>query len=318
MNWLDFVILIIFVLYVWSDYCRGFLRLCADFIGLILAFIIALRYYSVLTGFIVGHSHINFSNAQPLAFLIIWLLTQTIFFGLSKIISYYTPRPIKDSNINKYLAIFPALAKGFIFIIVVIILVMASPVSNDWKNQFKKSLIFSLNLKYAIGFEDRLEKIFGGSNDSLATVSKNNFEPDETKDLQFATREMKIDLSAEKIIFTKINEERSRLGLKVLVEDPQITEIARAHSKDMLINGYFSHTSKDGRTLFDRFIDAKIMFQKGAENIALAPSAELTHMGLMNSQKHKDNILNPEFTRVGVGVMNAGKYGLMTTEDFAN
>ena len=38
----------------------------------------------------------------------------------------------------------------------------------------------------------------------------------------------------------------------------------------------------------------------------------------MNSEKHRENILDPSVTRVGIGVMDAGQYGMMVTQDFVN
>jgi uncharacterized protein YkwD len=43
----------------------------------------------------------------------------------------------------------------------------------------------------------------------------------------------------------------------------------------------------------------------------------MVHRGLMNSPGHRANILNREFTRVGIGVQDAGIYGLMVTQNFA-
>ena len=53
------------------------------------------------------------------------------------------------------------------------------------------------------------------------------------------------------------------------------------------------------------------------ENIALAPSVETAHRNLMNSPGHRANILDPAFTRVGIGIIVAPGAGLMVSQEFA-
>lgn len=318
MNWIDIVIIIIFTLYVYEDSHRGFLRLFADLVSLIVAFVIALVLYLPLVNFL-AYFKIVFVNIESICFLSIWLILQFVFFTLSKIVSRQTSETVKKSKINRYLAFIPAIVKGVFLIIVMTILTLYVPLSQTGKNVFKKSLIIGVTLGWASDFEAKLENIFTGpsTNNSVSNQTK-NYVNDETVDLRFSTTNMTIDETAEKIIFDKVNEERQKVGLNPLVSDTLIRNVARAHSRDMLANGYFSHTSQNGEVLLDRLVNAKVSFSTAAENIATAPTAELVHLGLMNSEKHKKNILDPSFTRVGIGVMDAGQYGLMVTQDFAN
>ena len=54
------------------------------------------------------------------------------------------------------------------------------------------------------------------------------------------------------------------------------------------------------------------------ENIAYAPTTALANDGLINSPEHRDNILSKDFNKIGVGVIDAGTYGKMFTQDFTN
>ncbi|MEI6040540.1 MAG: CvpA family protein [Candidatus Berkelbacteria bacterium] len=319
MNWIDGVLILVFSYYVLEDSRRGFLRVVADFIGLVLAFSIALFAYIPFASFVSVNFNLDYEAAKPLSFLILWIGSQLIFFIFSKIISYYTPAQIKESKTNRYLAVLPAMFKGVFFVIMLIILVLAAPISADQKKLIQKSAIVNLTLKYASNLEGSLEKVFNNSSTKLSDLKTvSNDTNTESMALNFLTNSMNIDENAEKIILAKINTERQKMGLNPLISDVLIRNVARIHSRDMLARGYFSHTGKDGETLFDRLVRAKVDFQEAAENLALASSPEAVHAGLMNSPKHKQNILNPSFTRVGIGVMNAGKYGLMVTQDFAN
>jgi uncharacterized protein YkwD len=54
------------------------------------------------------------------------------------------------------------------------------------------------------------------------------------------------------------------------------------------------------------------------ENLALAPSVDLAHIGLMNSPSHRENILDPNFKRIGIGIIDADPYGKMITQVFTD
>jgi uncharacterized protein YkwD len=61
-----------------------------------------------------------------------------------------------------------------------------------------------------------------------------------------------------------------------------------------------------------------INYIAAGENLALAQTVEIAHMGLMNSPGHRANILNPKFGRIGIGIMDGGIYGIMVTQNFRN
>ena len=115
-----------------------------------------------------------------------------------------------------------------------------------------------------------------------------------------------------------VNRERAAAGLAPLAPDPELTEVARAHSTDMFARGYFSHITPEGRSPFDRMNAAGVKYQTAGENLALAPTLPIAHNGLMNSPGHRANILRPEFGRVGIGIMDGGARGLMVTQNFRN
>jgi uncharacterized protein YkwD len=72
----------------------------------------------------------------------------------------------------------------------------------------------------------------------------------------------------EQEIFRLINIERTKAGLSTLVPDTRLDKIARAHSADMLANGYFSHTDKSGCDSACRVSNAGVhMEQCGGEHL---------------------------------------------------
>lgn len=81
---------------------------------------------------------------------------------------------------------------------------------------------------------------------------------------------------------------------------------------------YFSHVSPEGKDIGDRLQAAGIAYRVSGENLAYAPDVSTAHRGLMNSEGHRRNILDPEFHRVGIGIIDSGTYGCIFTQVFAN
>ena len=126
------------------------------------------------------------------------------------------------------------------------------------------------------------------------------------------------DPSAEATMLAYVNEQRTQRGLAPLRLDPSLTAVARAQSADMFRQSYFSHDAPNGATPFDRMHAAGIRYTMAGENIAYAPTVSIADTGLMNSPEHRANILRPEFTRIGVGVVSGGLFQEMFTQDFAD
>jgi uncharacterized protein YkwD len=122
----------------------------------------------------------------------------------------------------------------------------------------------------------------------------------------------------EEQMLNMINRERQKEGLNPLVIDPDLVPVARRHSEDMFIRGYFSHYTPEKAGFVERFKASRITYSKAGENLAMAPTLQMTHNNLMKSPGHRKNILRPNFGRVGIGIMDGGRYGIMVTQDFRN
>lgn len=113
-----------------------------------------------------------------------------------------------------------------------------------------------------------------------------------------------------------VNQERVKAGLKPLTVDMRLVETARAKSRDMVDRAYFGHISPVLGSPFDQMRRAGISYRYAGENLAGAPTVEQAHAALMKSPGHRANILSPNFTRIGVGIVNGGPYGKMFTQQF--
>jgi uncharacterized protein YkwD len=127
----------------------------------------------------------------------------------------------------------------------------------------------------------------------------------------------------EAVLVEMINKERKEAGIAPLNHDFRIKEVARNHSNEMKTMAYFSHNSPvpENRTLAERLSKAAVNYWVAGENIAVYPkgadyrelASELMDK-YMNSATHRNNILNPSFTSVGVGVASDSK--IFVTLDF--
>ena len=115
-----------------------------------------------------------------------------------------------------------------------------------------------------------------------------------------------------------VNREREAAGVPPLRMDPGIREVARAYSIQMFREGFFSHVDPSGASPFDRMRRGDVRFLAAGENLALAPTVEIAHDGLMKSPGHRANILNRRFGRAGIGVADGGMHGKMFTQNFAD
>lgn len=123
---------------------------------------------------------------------------------------------------------------------------------------------------------------------------KDGFYAENSNDLRLGFEDLMVDL---------INESRISNGLYPLKYDKKLNEVARLHSRDMIINKFFDHTGSDGSNAKERAERLGYAERMYGENIAFGQYSSIhAHEELMNSIGHRENILNDEFTHVGVGV----------------
>ncbi|WP_098743117.1 CAP domain-containing protein [Paenibacillus sp. EZ-K15] len=106
-------------------------------------------------------------------------------------------------------------------------------------------------------------------------------------------------------VVTLVNKERANAGLKPLTVHAKLTTVALDKAKDMSNNNYFSHTSPTHGSPFDMMKAYGISYGYAGENIAKGQRTPQEVMNSwMNSQGHRENILSPNFTKIGVGYYN--------------
>jgi uncharacterized protein YkwD len=124
------------------------------------------------------------------------------------------------------------------------------------------------------------------------------------------------DVAAEAEVLRLVNAERAKVGCQAVTPSPSLARLAGAFSADMANRAFFDHTDPDGDTPWDRADQAGVT-GLGGENIARGQAdAAAVMTAWMNSDGHRANILNCDYTRLGVGVHYAAG-GPWWTQDFA-
>lgn len=118
-----------------------------------------------------------------------------------------------------------------------------------------------------------------------------------------------------------VNKDRKKHGFKSLFMQDDLSDVARAHSKDMAKLDYFDHTNFAGQSHSDRYLDAKISDVVSGENLAkiggFSHPVIRAEIGLMNSPGHRANILNKSYNCVGIGVHKSDRGVYYYTQNFA-
>lgn len=117
-----------------------------------------------------------------------------------------------------------------------------------------------------------------------------------------------------------VNQERTKRGLQAVTLSPTLCKIADEYACEMIIKGFFDHTSPDGQGPGQRAINAGYMFLAIGENLAGGQnSPEWAMKEWMNSREgHRENILATQWREIGVAVRLGGIHGVYWVQEFGN
>lgn len=113
-----------------------------------------------------------------------------------------------------------------------------------------------------------------------------------------------------------LNADRTKNGLVPLAYSAQLTKLAEDYAMDMINRQFFAHNNPEGLTPFDRMDQYDIVYRYAGENLALNDSVSAAQAAFMNSPTHRANVLNPNFTEVGIGVKYAPNGKIYVVQEF--
>jgi len=317
-NYIDLIIILVLFYFATEAWRHGFWVILVDFISFLGSILFSLSFYKYASLFLRSNFSLSNSVSNALGFLATAIITEGILgFVLAKFL-HKVPEKLRERTFLKIAAVIPAIGEGLILIAFILTLAVAFPLRPSIKADIVKSRFGAVILTKTVGVEKSVNEIFGGViEDSLTYLT---VKPGSRESISVPTQSnnLKADTEGAREMFSLINKERSKLGTPELIWDEKIAMISQNYATYMWENHYFGHIALDGKDVGDRLRQGNINYSVAGENLALAPTVITAHNGLMSSQGHKDNILNTEFKKVGIGVVDNGIYGKIFVQVFTD
>lgn len=317
-NAVDVLLGFVTALGIWGGWIRGFIRGALELLLLALGLLAALWGYHPVAALTEQHVASLGAWTRPLAFLSIFIVARLTLGGLLHPFLSRLPVQTHGHRANRALGTIPGFINGLINATIVAVLLLSVPLFDGLSAKTRDSTLANHLAAPAEWLEAKLSPVFDQA--VRQTLNRLTVQPEsrESVKLPFAVSSPKAREDLEARMLELVNEECKNEGLPPLKPDPELAIVARAHSTDMFARRYFSHVTPDGKGPFDRMRQARVRFVTAGENLALAPTLAAAHRGLMNSPGHRANILKPSFSRLGIGILDGGRYGLMVTQNFRN
>ncbi|MDQ6694223.1 MAG: CvpA family protein [Chloroflexota bacterium] len=327
-GWPDLVVVALILLSAFAATRRGFVAVILSLLGFIVALVLSFGFYPGAATFLSSKFGWSPVWAKPLAFIGIWLITELILGVAEGVFVARSAKNLEGNVLNRSLAVLPGVLQGLLLSAVVLTLLALAPVNSNLRNDIFKGPLSSKVVATTLSWERPLEGVFGpAAREALGFLtvkpptspgSPGSAESEKPVALDFTVANAQAESQTEEAMLELLNKERSSRGLVVLVWDAALQKAARAHADDMFKRGYFAHDTPEGLDPFERMQKANISFHLAGENLALAPTLDIAHTGLMNSPGHRANILNGGFRKAGIGVLDGGLYGKMFVQEFTD
>lgn len=314
----DLIIVALIIWAGWVGYARGFILVAIELTGLLLAALVASLFYRPVANLLTAHIRLIPSFAGVIAYASLLLLTELASLGLGHWLLGYLPPHVNLSRHNRIGGTFLNAIKAILLTAVALVIFNGLPLAASTKDFVNHAHLPRVVNHYTGGLQRSANRILGSSIADTLDFFTVKPESEESINLHFHTTNARVDEASESRMLALVNNERTSRGLKALTLNTKAREVARAHSVDMFAHGYFSHITPEGKDPFQRMDEGGVHFAAAGENLALAPTLDLAHQGLMNSPGHRANILSTDFNTVGIGVIDGGPYGLMITQDFTD
>ncbi len=316
LNYVDLLLSTIIVIGVYHGYRRGFILGFLELFALATSILAAFYFYQATATLFAKHFQLQERWLLPFAFLVTLLICRFVIGIIVYYLIKHLPTSLHRSKANRFTGVVPGFIRGFFYASLIAMLFLFMNLWKGLTQTTRESYIANvltqkieiLDAKIASDISEQVKK----------SISKLTIEPesDETVYLHFKVDSPVVNEKMENHLLVLVNQERRKANLPLLARDTALRRVARKHSLDMFKKGYFSHISLENTTPFDRIRAHNITYLTAGENLALAQTVEIAHLGLMNSPGHRENILNPKFGRLGVGIMDGGIYGIMVTQNF--
>lgn len=317
-NAIDLLLVAVLLLGLWRGWRVGFVAGMVELACLAAGLVVAFFASPWLAALLDRHALLPEPWASPAAFLAVFLVVQLVLSAFARRLVRPLSAGAVARSVNRAMGLLPGAVNGAINAMVVAVLITALPLTDGITRAAQDSLLVARLGVPADWLEHRLGPIFNPAVERTMQALTVQPQSQERVALPFVVKEAAPRPDLEAGMLALVNTERAKAGLRLLTADTETVDVSRAHSRDMFARSYFAHVTPEGRSPFDRLRAARLSYRAAGENLALARTLDMAHTGLMNSPGHRANILNPAFGRVGIGIVDGGRHGLMVTQTFRN
>lgn len=322
---LDYLGLITLGIFALDGLRRGFLLGTLDLVALTLTLGAAISLYPVIGGALGDYLDVYGPFGNVIAFALVFALGEALYLVGAHIVRGLTVpffRAVPPIGaLNALAGAAPGFVKGAAAIALLAAAFRALPMAPELKGIFDRSVVVSRTGPIAAAVAPDLPALLGrlGLESVVLAPPPQSPGTPQGRKLQFPPGlRSEPDPAGERLMLEYVNRERVAAGVGALVMDDRLLDAARKHSQEMFDQSYFAHDSPVAGSPFDRMQRAGARFTTAGENLAYAPTVEAVHRGLMNSPLHRKNILNPDFKRVGIGIVKSNAWGRMVTQNFTD
>lgn len=111
------------------------------------------------------------------------------------------------------------------------------------------------------------------------------------------------------ILVQLTNKTREQYNVNPLNPNATLMSAAQAKAEHMVKNKYFAHFAPDGTTPWQFFNESGYSYKIAGENLAITNEDEQAVItSWMNSPTHRDNLLNNQYSDIGIGIAAYGEY----------
>ena len=317
-NYVDALLVVVVLLSAAGGFRRGFLLGVLDLLRWAGSLVLALRFYQPVARWLAPRVGWDAAWVPPAAFVAVAVAAGVAIHLVGYLLLRRTSDATHGHRANRALGVLPGLANGVITAAILASLLLSAPLPERLQADARASALADRLASKTEQLESALAPVFDEAIRRTLTQLTIKPESGETVHLPYTVANTRPRPDLEAQMLQLVNQERAAAGLKPVAPDPELTGVARAHSADMFARGYFAHVSPEGLSPFDRMTRAGVKYRTAGENLALAPTLRIAHTGLMNSPGHRANILQPAFGRLGIGITDGGRRGLMVSQEFRN
>ena len=318
MNPVDLLVLAVLALAVVGGIRSGFIATLFGLVSWLASLVLAFALLGGAADLLIPLTGLAAPAARAVGFVVVLLAAEAVFAVLGHALVTPLVRAVHGwpagALVDRALGVFPSVVRALVVTAIGLAALVVLPVGNDVRGAIDGSRIGRALVSEVAAAQPYLGRLLGNEASALFVTK---IDADQVQALYLpADLDLEPDPEAERQMVELVNEERAAVGLPALRLEARLVPVAREHSAEMFRLRYFGHTSPVSGSPFDRLEAAGIAYSRAGENLAYAQSVAVAHRGLMQSEGHRENILRPEFTRIGIGVISAGPYGRMFTQMF--